>query len=125
MTNFGFLRVAAAVPVVRVASISHNTKEICRLTVEAATKEASVVVFPELSITGSTCGDLFYQNLLMNEAESAVAEIADFSIGKDIVIVVGAPVPINGRLYSCAIIIRDGQIMGIVPKTCINGLQRR
>lgn len=125
MTNFGFLRVAAAVPVVKVASISHNTKEICRLTVEAATKEASVVVFPELSITGSTCGDLFYQNLLVNDTENAVAEIADFSIGKDIVIVVGAPVPVNGRLYSCAIIIRDGQIMGIVPKTCISGLQRR
>ena len=125
MTNFGFIRVAAAVPVVKVASISHNTKEICRLTVEAATKEASVVVFPELSITGSTCGDLFYQNLLINETENAVAEIADFSIGKDITIVAGAPVPVNGRLYNCAVIIRDGQLMGIVPKTCINGLQRR
>lgn len=125
MTNFGFLRVAAAVPVVKVASISHNTKEIFRLTVEAAAKEASVVVFPELSMTGSTCGDLFYQNHLINETENAVAELADFTIGKDITVVTGAPVPVNGRLYNCAIIIRDGQIMGIVPKTCISGLQRR
>ena len=92
---------------------------------EAAAKGTSVVVFPELSVTGSTCGDLFYQNFLVHEAENGVARIADFSIGKDTVIVVGAPVPMNGRLYNCAVVIRDGEIMGITPKTCISGLQRR
>ena len=125
MNNFGFLRVAAAVPVVKVASVSHNTEEICRLAVEASAKEVSVVVFPELSITGSSCGDLFYQNFLIREAENGVVRIAESSIGKDIVIVVGAPVPMNGRLYNCAVVIRDGEIMGITPKTCISGLQRR
>ena len=125
MNNFGFLRVAAAVPVVKVASVSHNTEEICRLTAEAAAKEASVVVFPELSVTGSSCGDLFYQNFLVREAENGVSQIAEFSIGRDVVIVIGAPVPMNGRLYNCAVVIRDGEIMGITPKTCISGLQRR
>ena len=125
MINFGLLRVAAAVPVVRVAAVSHNIEQICRLTEEAISKEASVVVFPELSVTGSSCGDLFYQNLLVSEAEYGVGRLAEFSIGKDIVIVAGAPVPMNGRLYDCAIVIRDGEIMGIVPKTCISGLQRR
>ena len=125
MNNFGFLRVAAAVPVVKVASVGHNTAEICRLVEEADQKEASVIVFPELSLTGSTCGDLFYQSLLVNEAEKGIADIAEFSIGRDITIVVGVPVPVNGRLYNCAAIIRDGEIMGIVPKTCINGIQRR
>ena len=125
MTNFGFIRVAAAVPVVKVAAVSHNIDQICRLVEEAVCKEASVIVFPELSVTGSSCGDLFYQNLLVREAEYGVGRIAEFSIGKDIAIVVGAPVPMNGRLYNCAIAIRDGEIMGITPKTCISGLQRR
>lgn len=125
MNNFGFIRVAAAVPVVKVASVSHNTAQICRLADEAAAKEVSVVVFPELSVTGSSCGDLFYQNHLVREAESGVGAIAEFSMGKDIVLVVGAPVPVNGRLYNCAVVIRDGEILAIVPKTCISGLQRR
>ena len=125
MKNFGFLRVAAAVPVVKVASVSHNTKEICRLAEEAAAKDVSVVVFPELSVTGCSCGDLFYQNYLVREAENGVGAIAEFSMGKDIVLIVGAPVPVNGRLYNCAVVIRDGEIMAIVPKTCISGIQRR
>ena len=125
MKNFGFLRVAAAVPVVKVASVSHNVNEICRLAEEAAAKEVSVVVFPELSVTGCSCGDLFYQSHLVREAETGVGAIAEFSMGKDTVLVVGAPVPVNGRLYDCAVVIRDGEIMAIVPKTCISGVQRR
>ena len=125
MKNYGFLRAAAAVPVVKVAAVSHNVEEIFRLTEEAVCKEASLVAFPELCVTGSSCGDLFYQNLLISEAEYGVGRIAEFSIGKDIVIVAGAPVPMNGRLYNCAVVIRDGEILGITPKTCISGLQRR
>ena len=125
MRNYGFLRAAAAVPVVKVAAVSHNVEDIFILVEEAVSKQASLVAFPELSVTGSSCGDLFYQNLLVNEAEYGVSRIAEYSIGKDIVIVVGAPVPMNGRLYNCAVVIRDGEIMGITPKTCISGLQRR
>ena len=125
MTNFGFLRVAAAVPVVKVASVSHNIEQICRLAEEAMSKEASAVVFPELCVTGCSCGDLFYQNFLIKEAEYGVGRIAEFSSGKDLTIIIGAPVPMNGRLYNCAVTIRNGEIMGIIPKTCISGLQRR
>ena len=125
MTDLGFIRVASAVPVTRVASVSYNVSEVCRLTEEAVNQEVSLIVFPELNITGCSCGDLFYQNLLITETENGISRIVESSIEKDIVIVVGAPVQMNGRLYDCAVVIRDGQIMGIVPKTCISGIQRR
>lgn len=125
MKDYGFLRVAAAVPVVRVASVKHNVKEICRLAEEAESKEASVVVFPELSVTGSTCGDLFHNTLLADEAEKGICSIAGFSRGKNTVIVAGAPVPYNGRLYDCAVVIRDGEVAGIVPRTDVRSLSRR
>ena len=108
MKDYGFLRVAAAVPVVKVASVQDNVKEICRLIQEAADREASLVVFPELSVTGSTCGDIFYNSLLIDKSEAGVSEIREFSLENDITIVVGAPVSISGRLYNCSIVIRDG-----------------
>ena len=92
---------------------------------DAANQEVSAIVFPELTVTGCSCGDLFYQSHLIREAEYAISRIVEFSISKDIAIIVGAPVQVNGRLYNCAVVIRDGEIMGIVPKTCICGLQRR
>ena len=125
MKDYGFLRVAGAVPVVKLASVRDNVKDICHLIDKAADKEVSVVVFPELSVTGSSCGDLFYNGLLVREAEKGIAEIAEYSKEKGIVVVVGAPVYANGRLYNCSVILRDGQIAGIVPKTGISGLQAR
>ena len=125
MKDYGFMRVAAAVPVVKVASVQDNVKEICRLIEEAAEREASLVVFPELSVTGSTCGDLFYNSLLIDKAEEGIFEIKEYSQNNDITIVVGAPVSISGRLYNCSVVIRDGEIAGIVPKSGISGLQTR
>ena len=125
MRDYGFLRVAGAVPVVRLASVKDNVKDICRLIDDAVKNEASLVVFPELSVTGCTCGDLFYNGLLIREAENGISDIAGYSKEKDIVVVVGAPVNANGRLYNCSIVLRDGQIAGIVPKTGIAGLQSR
>ena len=69
MKNYGFIRTAAAVPVVKVADVAHNVEEICRLVGEAADKEVSLAVFPELSLTGSTCGDLFGNSPLTKAAE--------------------------------------------------------
>ena len=114
--DFGFIRAAAAVPTVKVADLQHNTKEICELAGKAFSNEASIVVFPELCITGYTCGDLFTQNLLIRGAEESVARIIEFSRGKDIVIVVGTPVSFRGRLYNCAAVIRNGNLKGLVPK---------
>ena len=72
MKNYGYFRVAAAVPEVRVADTRYNTEEICRLTSEAFDKNVSLVAFPELSLTGYTCGDLFHQDFLISKAEEGI-----------------------------------------------------
>ncbi len=125
MKNYGFIRTAAAVPVVRAADVSHNVTEICKLIGEAFSKEVSLVVFPELSVTGCSCGDLFMQGLLVSAAEKGVRKIVEFSRGKAVTIVVGAPVPYRSRLYDCAVIIRNGNVKGIVPKTYVSASERR
>ena len=117
MNNYGFLRVAAAVPVVKVADTDTNADRICALISEASSREVSLVVFPELSVTGYTCGDLFGQQLLVRKAEKTVVKIMEHTRGKDITAVVGAPVRFADRLYNCAVVIRNGNIKGIVPKT--------
>ena len=120
MKNHGFIRTAAAVPVVKVADVAHNVTEICRLAGEASEKEVSLIVFPELSLTGATCGDLFGNSLLIKAAEDGVRKIAEFSQGKDITIVVGAPVKYANCLYNTSVIINNGYVKGIVPKVFIN-----
>lgn len=125
MKNYGFIRTAAAVPAVRVADVTYNVAEICRLAGEAFEKEVSLVAFPELSLTGYSCGDLFGQSLLVKGAEDGVRKIVEFSRGKSLTIVVGAPVSYRCRLYSCAIVIRNGNVKGIVPKTYITAEEGR
>jgi NAD+ synthase (glutamine-hydrolysing) len=117
MNNYGFIRTAAAVPALRLADTRANTKEICRIIEEALAKEVSLLVFPELTLTGATCGDLYAQEMLLKGAEEGIREILEFSIDKRICIVVGAPVRCGGRLYNCAVIIKDGELVGMVPKT--------
>ena len=119
MTNYGFIRTAAAVPVVRTADIQYNTAEICRLAGMAFDKGVSLIVFPELSVTGYSCGDLFANSLLVKGAEDGIKKILEFSRGKATTIVVGAPVAYRSRLYSCAVVIRNGNVKGMVPKTYI------
>lgn len=125
MKNYGFIRTAAAVPAARVADVTYNTAEICRLAGEAFEKEVSLVAFPELSITGYSCGDLFGQSLLVKGAEDGVKKIVEYSRGKALTIVIGAPVSYRCRLYSCAVVIRNGNIKGIVPKTYITAEEGR
>ena len=125
MKNYGFIRTAAAVPAVRIADIEYNTAEICRLAGEAFEKEVSLVVFPELAITGYTCADLFGQSLLVKAAENGIKKILEFTRGKAVTIVVGAPVPYRSRLYDCAVVIRNGNVKGIVPKTYITPEESR
>lgn len=125
MKNYGFIRTAAAVPSVKVADVIYNAAEICRLAGEAFEKEVSLVAFPELSLTGYSCGDLFGLSLLVKGAEDGVRKIVEFSRGKSLTIVVGAPVSYRCRLYSCAIVIRNGNVKGIVPKTYITAEEGR
>lgn len=114
--DLGFFRVAAAVPRVKVADVDHNAESICRLIEKAEDGQASLVVFPELSVTGYTCLDLFGQNLLLTKSEEAVGRIINFTRGKHVTVVIGAPVRFRGRLYNCALTIRNGGLKGIVPK---------
>ena len=125
MKENGFIRVAAAVPTVKVGAPTRNAEEICRQISEAETNEISVIVFPELSVTGCTCADLFRQKTLIQASENAVSTIATFSSGRNISIVAGVPVPYKGRLYSCAAVIRNGRLQGIVPKTEISADRSR
>ena len=118
VNSFGFYKVASCVPSVNVADVEHNTQEIIRMSKEAAGQGACVVVFPELSITGYTCADLFGQKLLIDNAERAVEKIIEQTRGLlNTYIVVGAPVGYGNNLYNCAIVIKAGVLCGIVPKT--------
>ena len=114
--DYGFLRVAAAVPRVKVADIASNLASILPIIDKAEAEGASLAVFPELCVTGYTCLDLFAQDNLLKKAEEAVGQIAWHTRCKYVTVIVGAPVRCRGRLYNCAIVIRGGGIKGIVPK---------
>ena len=120
MKDYGFIRTAAAVPVVRVADVEANVKGICGMIDRACSEEVSLAVFPELCVTGYSCGDLFGQNLLVDRAEEGVRAIAAHCAGKKITVVAGAPVRHRSALYNCAIVISgESGICGIVPKSYI------
>lgn len=114
--NYGFIRVGAASPRVKVADVSFNIEQIKTIVDRAETDDVSLLVFPELSVTGYTCGDLFSQSKLISAAEDAVLDLCAYTTGKYVTVVVGAPVLLHDRLYNCAIVLRDGQVFGIVPK---------
>ncbi len=120
-----YLRVACVVPEVRVGDTQFNEKEIIRLALEAAEEGADIAVFPELSVTGYSCGDLFYQSRLLVSAEESVLRIADALCNTDILVSVGAPVEICGKLYDCAVLLWCGQFMGIVPKSFVGSYALR
>ena len=122
MENYGYIRVAAAMPEVHVADTEANAKEAVSLVNTIwKEKEASIIVFPELSVTGYTCADLFGRPGLSERAEDAVASIVAQTAGLPVLLALGAPVPYAGRLFNCAIIARGGKILGIVPKTYLPG----
>ncbi|MGM9751042.1 MAG: NAD(+) synthase [Candidatus Cryptobacteroides sp.] len=122
MENYGYIRVAAAMPEVHVADTEANAKEAVSLVNTIwKEKESSIIVFPELSVTGYTCADLFGRPGLSERAEDAVASIVAQTAGLPVLLALGAPVPYAGRLFNCAIIARGGKILGIVPKTYLPG----
>lgn len=114
--EFGFIRVAAATPRVKVADVDANVEEICRMAEIAENEQVSILAFPELSVTGYSCGDLFAQELLVSRAEEGVKRLKTFSRGKSLTLVVGVPVRVRGSLYNCAAVIQNGSLKGIVPK---------
>ena len=121
MKDLGFIRVTAAMPRVHVAAPARNAREIVELCSQAASQQSSVVVFPELCVTGYTCADLFAQNRLLDDAEQAVEYIAAQTARMDAMVVIGTPIRYAGRLYNCAVALRGGKIIGIVPKSFMAG----
>ncbi len=115
----GYLKIAAAVPVVHVADCRSNLAEIESILKQADSQGAEIVVFPELSITAYTCQDLFQQNLLLEEAKNALLALADFTLNCRAAAIVGVPISCNNLLYNCAAFVQGGKIYGLVPKTYI------
>ncbi len=113
----GFISVASAIPSVRVADTSYNIQQIESLIAQAEGRGVEIIVFPELSVSGYTCQDLFRQNLLLDEVESSVIKLLDFTRKLDIISIVGIPVVVGDILLNCAAVIQKGEILGIVPKT--------
>lgn len=117
--RYGFVKVAALAPKIRVADTKYNAQEIIGLMKEAWEKGARILVFPELCITGYTCSDLFLQEILLRGAALALGEIIEASKGMDGLFFVGLPVEIKGKLYNVAAAYSDGELLGLVPKTYI------
>lgn len=117
--NYGFVKVAAVTPKVKVADTKHNGQEIRRLMNETAKAGAKVVVFPELCVTGFSCGDLFLQDQLIKASLEELLEIAKESNSLDAIFFVGLPYEMNGKLYNVVAAVSHGEVLGIVPKVNI------
>ena len=113
-----FIRIACAVPDVRVADVKKNTGDICDYIARADGENCDLILFPELAMTGYTCGDLFFQKTLQQAVKAGLKQILETSRAHpEITAVVGLPAKLDGQLYNCAAVIRDGEIKGLVPKT--------
>lgn len=119
MDEYGFLKVAAAIPEVALADCARNAERIAALTERAARRGVEVVVFPELSVTGYTCGDLLLQGRLLDDADAALEELCDATRRLPLALIVGAPLRHGDLLYNCAVVMTQGRILGVVPKTYI------
>lgn len=113
----GFVKVAAVTPKIKVADTVYNGALICEAIKNTAEHGAKVIVFPELCITGYTCGDLFLQEKLLREAREALLRIAEATAGIDAVVFVGLPLEHRGKLYNVAAVLSGGKVLGVVPKT--------
>ena len=115
----GFVRVAAATPQVSVANVEENARRVGEMVRQAAEAGCGAVCFPELALTGYTCGDLFRDRALLSGAERALASLLEETAGLDILCAVGVPVPWNGALYNCAAVFHKGRLLGLPAKSCI------
>jgi len=115
--NNGFVRVAAAIPELRVADCAFNVAAMADLVRQGEVEKAQVICFPELSITGYTCADLFFQQQLLTNAEKALNELQLLTFSTTAVIIVGMPVRVQNQLFNTAVVLQGGHILGVVPKT--------
>jgi NAD+ synthase (glutamine-hydrolysing) len=115
--SYGFVKVAAAIPKVKIADCLFNSKQMEGLIGMAEQKGVQIVVFPELCMTGYTCGDLFAQQLLLENSEKAFMQLLSHTRSFDILTILGMPVTVNATLFNAAVVIQKGKIIGVVPKT--------
>ena len=118
--DYGYIRVACASPELIVANCVYNADKIIDYVRDAAQNGASLVVFPELSITSCSCGDLFFQQSLQNSAIFELERIAKKTANYEIIIEVGLPVVVENKLYNCAAILFKGKVDALVPKTNVS-----
>ena len=121
--NDGFISCAAYSAAIKVADCTYNVESIKEGIAKAGEQHLSLLVLPELVVSGYTCGDLFLQGTLQREARNAVAEVAAYSAPFDVVVVFGAPLVFFGHLYNCCVVVHKGKILGIVPKKNIPNYQ--
>ena len=115
--NYGYTRVATAIPEVKVADCPYNTPRIIELMQKADQANVQIVCFPELAITGYTCGDLFQQQRLLLDAENALSAILSASEALQLTTIVGMPVRFENRLYNTAVVVSRGILCGVIPKS--------
>ncbi len=115
--EYGFVKVASAVPTVKVADCRHNAGQMAEMIADAANQNVEIIIFPELSITGYTCGDLFAQSVLLEEAEKSLEWLVAETQSLPVISIVGIPHPHNGSLINAAVVFQSGKILGVVPKT--------
>ncbi len=114
--DYGFVRVAAAVPCLKVADCSWNAATTINQIDEAVAQGVQIICFPELGMTGYTCADLFFNHQLQKNAVLALQKVCNHTRGKDIIVIVGAPLMILNQLYNCSFVMTDGEVVGVVPK---------
>ena len=119
--DYGFARVASAIPSVRVADCKYNVDSMLPIIEEAANKNVEILTFPELGITSYSCADLFQQQLLLKEAETGLERLLEATKDIETIVIAGMPVPYSGTLLNCAIVLHSGKIQGIVPKSYLPG----
>ncbi|GBD06681.1 Glutamine-dependent NAD(+) synthetase [bacterium HR21] len=117
LESYGFLRIALVSPELRVADVSFNARRIAEALRQAAQSGAHLVLFPELCLTGYTCGDLFYESVLRRAAWEALQDLLPLTEQLQLIAILGLPVEAGGRLFNCAAVLAHGQLCGVVPKT--------
>ena len=115
-SDFGFVRVAAAVPALHVADCRQNAQEVKRQIAEAIEEGVEVICFPELTLTGYTCADLFFTQQLQQDALAALEDVCAYTREKPIIVLIGAPLQVDNNLFNCAFVMTDGEVLGVVPK---------
>ena len=119
--EYGFVRVASAIPSVKVADCRYNVDNMLPIIEEAARNNVEILTFPELGITSYSCADLFQQQLLLQEAEAGLQRLLEATGEIETIVIVGMPVPYSGTLLNCALVLHRGIIQGIVPKSYLPG----